>query len=95
MATELGELPEGFALSMVLTDMGNGVTRISGVRFVVAPLRCPPGWSALVLPLSPRVRDAIIVSRGLAPSLRFAGLPCGWCRYVNASDTGYLVSHFG
>lgn len=62
----------GAALSMVLVDLGNGVTRISEVAMV--PLGGDVGeeWCDLDFPLPVRVRDAFVVALGL-----LGAWPCG------------------
>lgn len=83
------------ALAMMLTDRGNGVVRISGVRLVAIPLICPVGWSPLVFPISSRVRDAVGVGLGLLGRRPCPGVPGGWCQSVSDADVEYLVYRVG
>lgn len=87
MVVGLGEM----ALVMVLSDLGNGVVRISRIRLVDKPAEDPPDWEALQLPLSLRVRDAICEALAYLGLLSCGGILGGVCRQVGDDDAEYMV----
>lgn len=86
---------DGMALSMTLSDRGNGVTRISGVSLVCVPVGPLDGWVPLVFPISLRVRDAVGVGLRLLGRCPCPGVPGGWCQCVTDADVEYLVYRVG
>jgi hypothetical protein len=81
----------GMALAMVLSDLGNGVVRISGVCLVSVPLCVPAGWSLLSVPLTLRVRDSVMVALGLLGRSECGSRPGGVCRSMSDDATEYMV----
>lgn len=84
------------ALTMMLSDLGNGVTRVSRVALVPmldSDQAKRAGWLPMVFPLTARVRDAIGLALGVLGlgSLCARCLPDGRCRYVTETDTEYMV----
>lgn len=55
----------GLALSMVLSDLGNGVTRVSEVALVPVPGEFGPEWEVSGHPIPGRVLDAVGVALGV------------------------------
>jgi hypothetical protein len=81
------------AFTMVLLDMGNGVTRIESFEFLQS-LACPclltaMGFVPVLFPLSDRVHDAVLI---VVSSLRSRGPPCeGCCRPVGDLGTEFVL----
>lgn len=83
------------ALSMVLTDMGNGVTRITEVEMV--PLGGDAGeeWCDLEYPLVPRVRDALGVALGILGKWPCQCVVVGRARAISEVAAQVLVHVLG
>ncbi len=77
------------ALSMVLTDVGNGVTKITEVAMVPLGGDEGDGWCDLEFPLPARVRDAFGVALGLVGRWPCQCVLAGRMRAV--SDAAALV----
>jgi len=80
----------GGGLSLVLSDMGNGVTRVSDVACVAKP---SAGWCAARFPLPSRVFDAVCTALGLVscPPLCTGCVPDGRLRWMDEAHTEYVV----
>ena len=84
----------GMALSLTISDLGNGVVSIGGVSRVAVPVvACPEGWEPLASPMPDRVRDAVGCSLASLHARSICGtcVPAGRCRCLVGDDTEYLV----
>ena len=86
---------EGLALSMVLTELPNGVVRVSRYSLVPAPLECPEGWEVLSVPLSARVVDCVGIALGLLGRALCSGALGGFGLALDDLDVEYLICLLG